>query len=187
MRDRRGDLGGRPEPPERGLSGLRLGIVAVRGVHVGVGRAGVDDVGGDAARAESRASPRASPPSAALLIAYRAMPGTGTRSAKQEPIAITPAAVLHPPRRRLRGDEHAAHVQRERVVELLQRHVLDRAVRVDACAGDQDVEPAELLRGALDGRRRRAGVGAVGPHRQRAPATRPHRPVTRAAASSCRT
>ena len=67
------------------------------------------------------------------------------------------------------GDvEQALEVERDHPVPLLDRGVDDRAEQHHPGVVDHDVESAELLRGALDGRDRLLAIGDVGLDREAA-------------------
>jgi hypothetical protein len=174
VRDGRRHVGGVAEAAERRLGDLRRGVRAVRRVHVRVGRTGMDHVRGDAARAQVACQAADEAPERRL--AHRVEGDARDRHAVGEARADRDhaPAVPHVADRGLRRDEHAADVQRERAVELLERHVLDRPVGIDARVGDEDVEPAEPRGGPLDRRAHGLRVGAVRVERQRAAAGRLH-------------
>src|SRR4029077_20320159 len=73
----------------------------------------------------SRASVRVRPWIAAFAAVYAAMPGVHPRHSAQ--VADRSAALTHHPgRNRLRGEEVVAKIDREPIVPVLRRHVLDR-------------------------------------------------------------
>ncbi len=141
---------------------------AVSRVHVGVGRAGMDHVGGDAARAEI--------PGEALRHAgqrrlrHRVDGHAGPAGAVGEAAADRhdrAAVVAHPRRGGLGGEEAAADVDREHPVQARRVELLERAGVPDPGVVDEQVEAAQLLRRAGDRRHDRVAVAVVGLDRQR--------------------
>jgi hypothetical protein len=72
------------------------------------------------------------------------------------------------------------------VVELVGVDLLERAEREDPRVVDEDVEAPEPFDGVVDGGRDGGGVGAVGPHRETAPAECLDVPHHRGRALLCR-
>lgn len=66
------------------------------------------------------------------------------------------------PRSRLRRDDHRAHVDVQRRVDIVEREVVQRGRAEDARVVDEDVEAAERLRGMIDRAAHGHRIGAVG-------------------------
>nr|BAM71405.1 hypothetical protein [Ralstonia pickettii] len=143
-------------------------------IHVGVGRTRLDVVDGDAARTQVACH--------ALHQAQQRGLAHGIRAAAGERHAVgigaadidDAAALPHVRQCSFRGDEDGAHVDGERLVEVLQREALDRAEQQHAGVVDQDVELAELVCDVVDRTGERSGVGGVGLDGERAAAGRLH-------------
>src|SRR5215470_7873542 len=111
----------------------------------------------------SRARPLVRPVRADLAIAYKVIPGAGTRSASALPIVM-----IRPPSPMCRAaawlaTNTARTFDGPQPVGLVDRRFLDGATDEDPGIVDQDVEPAQLLHGLLDRGDDGAGIGAVSP------------------------
>jgi hypothetical protein len=132
----------------------------------------MDQVGGDAAVAELAGQRLGQPDQGRLAhgIEGPARPGDALDHAAAD--GDDPPAGRQVPGRRLRGQKGRPDVHRESVVDLVQGQPAQRAERAGTGVVHEDVQPAELTDGALDGGPRRPGIGRVRPDRQTTAARR---------------
>ena len=138
---------------------------AVGRVHVGVDRAGLHVVHRDATRAQVARQALGQAHDGGLAHAVHAESGpwhaVGVGAADGDHAAIG-TALSHVAHGGLGGYEHGAHVDVERVVKVGQRKAADFTRDGDARVVDEDVQAAQLARGAVHRLREGNGIGAVG-------------------------
>jgi len=135
-------------------------------VHVGVDRARLHVVDGDASWAE--VAGQAFGQADQCRFAHRVHAATAEGHAVGVGAADVddPRAFAHVFRRFLGRNEHAAHVDGQGLIEVFQFEVFQRRDGQYAGVVDQNVQPAKRFDGGADGVANRAGVGAVSLDRQ---------------------
>ena len=160
---------GLPKCPERDPGELRVGCLAIRRVHLGVGRAGVHQVDGDAARPELAG--QAAIERQQRRLRHRIYGDPAERHALGEPRADRDdaAAIGQMGDRRLRGEDDRADVHGEQGIDIGKALLGDEPAAGDAGIVHEDVEAAEAVRRFVDRALHRRRIGAVGLDRDAAP------------------
>jgi hypothetical protein len=132
-------------------------------VHVGVDGAGLDDVDGDAARAEFPRQALGEGGQRGLRQRVDRQPGPARDPVGEVASDVDDAAALAEVQDGgLARQNRGANVDVQEGVDVCERHVLDLGEADDPSVVDEDVQAAERLDGLADGRPDRVRVGAVG-------------------------